>query len=136
MIVHTRWTHATVAGVNPYVPSVVALGGLVGIVAGFHTIGTGVAIGAGLAFLNALMLARRVDVAAEVGNMAVALLVMQLGLLLACTLIGVVTIVMIRFSLSLALANVVGFIVTHLGILIAYYWGHARQEPALEGERS
>jgi FAD/FMN-containing dehydrogenase len=71
-------------------------------------------------------------VAAASGDVARALLIMQLGLLLTFGIIAGVTIVLIRISLSMTVAAVIGFGATHLAVLALFYAGRARRETALE----
>jgi hypothetical protein len=120
--------------VNPLVPSAAVLVGLLAYVAGHRPVGVGFAIGALLALMNGLFLSRRVEVAADVGDLGRALLVMQLGLLLTVTLIGIVTIVLVKISLAMAVACAAGFGATHLGILVVFYLTRARGSVALEGK--
>jgi hypothetical protein len=116
------------------VPGFVALGGVGLALAGWRWIGVGVLVGACLAYLNGVVLSRRVDLAADMGDMARALLVMQLSLLLTCTVIGIATVILVKFSLAMAVASAAGFAVSHLGILGAFYWTRGRTPAALEGE--
>jgi hypothetical protein len=112
--------------VNPAVPATVALIGVGLAVGGYRWVGFGVAIGAALAFINALLLSQRVEMAADIGNIGVALLVMQLGLLLTATIVGLATIVLIHFSLAMAVASAAGFLVTQLAILATFFFTRAR----------
>ena len=116
--------------VNPYVPAAVVAAGLLCFAAGAREIGLGVGAGACLAFINGLLLSRRVEIAADTGDIGRALLVMQLGLLLTFTVIGVVTIVLVRFSVAMAVASAAGFAVAQLGMLAAFYWARGRGEIA------
>lgn len=127
---HTRGN----SRVNPYVPAIVAVAGLACFLLGFRAVGIGVAVGSLLGFVNGAMLSRRVDIAADMGDVARALLVMQLGLLLACTIIGVVTIILIHFSIQMAVASAAGFAITHLGTLGVFYWTRARSYGPVERE--
>jgi prepilin signal peptidase PulO-like enzyme (type II secretory pathway) len=122
--------------VSPVVPVVVVLAGLACAVAGYTSIGIGVAVGAVLAYMNALVLSRRVDMAADLGNIGLALLSMQLGLLLSATIIGIVVVVLIHFSLTLAVAAAAGFAVAQIGGLAVFYWTRARGGGSPEGEAS
>jgi hypothetical protein len=103
-------------------------------VAGPHWVGIGLVVGAVLAYLNGLILSQRVDLAAAVGDVGRALLVMQLGLLMSCTVIGIATIVLIKISLALAVSAAAGFAVAHLAILAAFYWTQGRSRPEAEGK--
>jgi hypothetical protein len=116
-----------VAGrVNPLVPAGVVLVGLVGFLLGQRWVGGGIAVGALLAFANGVLLSRRVELAADTGDLGRALLVMQVGLLLTATVIGLVTVVLVRFSLAMAVASAVGFVLTQMAILGAFYFSYAR----------
>jgi hypothetical protein len=120
--------------VNPYVPAAAVLAG-VGVAGGWSgPAGVGIAAGAMLAYVNGLLLSRRVDLAAQTGDMAGALLVMQLGLMVSLTIVAVVTIALARFSVAAAVGEVAGFGATHVLILGAYYWTHARRLSARETE--
>jgi hypothetical protein len=118
--------------VNPLVPAVIALAGLAGTVVGYRPLGGGVAIGAGLALLNALILSKRVEFAARTGSVAQALMVMQIGLLVTFTIVGIATVILIHFSLPLTIGCAIGFVVAQLAVLAAFYWTHARTMPALD----
>jgi hypothetical protein len=91
-----------------------------------------VAIGAVLAYANGLILSRRVDLAAAAGNAAGALAVMQVGLLVTMTIIGVVTIILVKVSVPLAVATAAGFGTSQMVILATFYWTHARHQPKTE----
>jgi hypothetical protein len=112
--------------VNPLVPGAVVLAGIIAFTIGLRWIGAGVAVGALLAFANGLMLSGRVELAADTGDIGRALLVMQVGLLFTATVIGVVTVVTVRFSLAMAVASGIAFVVTQLAILAVFYFSQAR----------
>jgi hypothetical protein len=118
--------------VNPLVPAVIALAGLAAFVAGYRPLGGGVVIGAGLALLNGLILSKRVEFAARTGSVAQALMVMQIGLLVTFTIVGIATVILIHFSLPLTIGCAIGFVVAQLAVLAAFYWTHARTMPALD----
>jgi hypothetical protein len=118
--------------VNPLIPGIIALVGLGVVAVGYHPMGGGIAIGAALALLNGLILSKRVEFAATTGSVGQALLVMQLGLLITFTIVGVATVILIHFSLPLTVGCAAGFVVAQLGILAAFYWTHARTMPALD----
>jgi hypothetical protein len=125
-----RWNAAALGRVNPYVPlAVIAAGGIL-LVAASRPVGIGVAVGAVLAFVNMLLLSGRVEVAADTGDMARAMLVMQIGLITTFAIIAVVTVVLVHFSVSMAVAAAGGFIVAHLGMLAAFYWTRGRNDVA------
>ncbi|HCG03520.1 MAG TPA: hypothetical protein DEV93_23665 [Chloroflexi bacterium] len=117
---------AVVGRVNPLVPTVVIVSGAIVFAFGLRWIGAGMAVGALLAFANGIMLSRRVELAADTGDLGRALLVMQVGLLLTATVIGLVTVVLVRFSLAMAVASAAGFVVTQMAILGAFYFSYAR----------
>ncbi len=125
----TRWNLFTRARVNPLVPVVVLIAGLGYAAASSLPIGTGIAVGAVLAYVNGIVLSRRVDVASLTGNVASALMVMQVGLLITLGMVAVVTIILIKISLAMAVACAIGFAATHLAILATFYVTQARNEP-------
>jgi hypothetical protein len=127
-------TGSTGARVNPLVPMAAVLAGALAAAAGRLDIGIGIASGGLLAYVNGLLLSRRVDLAADTGNAAAALLVMQLGLLISLTLMAIATIVLARYSVSTAVAEAAGFGGAHLAILAVFYWTHARRMAAREPE--
>jgi hypothetical protein len=131
-MLHGRWIAGRFGRVNPLVPAFVALAGLVAFVLGFRWIGGGVAIGAAIALLNAVLLSRRVDMAAAMKTVATALLVMQVSLLVTATIIGIATVILVRISLAMAVAFAAGFGVSHIAILAEFYWTRARSEAPLE----
>lgn len=118
--------------INPFIPGLVAILGLAAFAVGYRAVGGGVSIGAALALVNAFILSKRVEFAATTASVAQALMVMQIGLLVTFTIIGIATVVLIHFSLSLTLGCAAGFVVSQLAILAAYYWTHARSMPTLE----
>ncbi len=118
--------------VNPVIPGVVALLGLGVLLAGFRPLGLGVAIGAALAFLNGMILSKRVEFAAGTGSVAQALMVMQVGLLVTFTIVGIATVILVHYSLPLTIGCAAGFVTAQLAILAAFYWTHARTKPALD----
>jgi putative flippase GtrA len=118
--------------VNPIVPAMTILVGAALYVSGRSAVGGGVAIGAVLALVNGFILSKRVEFAATTGDVAQALMVMQIGLLVTFTVIGAATIVLIHFSLALTIACACGFVASQLGILATFYWTHARTMPPVE----
>ena len=122
---------AALRRVHPGVPGIVALAGASAIALGYRPVGAGLIVGALLAFVNALFLYQRVELAAQMGDVGRALLVMQMGLLFTFTVVGAVTIVLIKIALPMAVASAAGFGVTHLGLLTTYYLTRSR-EPELE----
>jgi hypothetical protein len=121
-----RWNGAALGRANPYIPlAVIAMGGGV-FLSVSRPIGSGLAIGAVLAFGNVLFLSGRVDLAAATGDLGRAMVVMQIGMFTAFVLIGVVIVVLVHFSLAMAVAAAGGFAATQLGMLAAYYWTRGR----------
>ena len=59
------------------------------------------------------------------GDLGRALLVMQLGLLVTATVIALVTIALIHFSLAMAVASAIGFVVTQMAIIGEFYFSRA-----------
>jgi hypothetical protein len=123
---HVHRAVPMIGRVNPLVPAVVVLAGAATYIVGYRWIGAGISVGALLAFLNGVLLSERVEVAADMGDLGRALLVMQLGLLVTATVIGLATIVLIHFSLSMAVASAFGFIVTQMAIIGTFYFTRAR----------
>jgi hypothetical protein len=134
--VHWRWNGHVFGRVNPLVPATMLLAGLFVLVAGFRWIGGGIMVGALLALLNGLMLSRRVDFAADTGDLGRALLIMNIGLLFTCTIVAAAIIVMIHFSLAMAVAAAAGFAITHVAILATFYMTKARSQVPAEGRAS
>jgi hypothetical protein len=120
------WDAAARGRVNPIGPVVVAFVGVAIYASGRTSIGVGVAVGAVLAYVNGLLLSRRVDLAVSTANIGGALLVMQAGLLVTMAVIGVAEVVMVRISLSMAVASAAGFGVAQIAILATYYWSAGR----------
>ena len=113
-------------------PGVVVVVGIALLVANYRWIGAGVIVGACLAYLNGILLSRRVDLAAATGDMAGAMAVMQIGLVVTLTIVGVSTVILIRLSLAMAIASAAGFAAAQLAILAAYYRKYSRHETAME----
>jgi uncharacterized membrane protein YbjE (DUF340 family) len=85
-----------------------------------------------MALFNAVLLSRRVDLAAKMSTVATALLFMQLSLLVTATIIGIATVILVRISLAMAVAFAAGFGVSHVAILAEFYWTKARTDTPLE----
>jgi len=85
-----------------------------------------------LAFLNGMILSKRVEFAAGTGSLAQALMVMQVGLLVTFTIVGIATVILVHYSLPLTIGCAAGFVTAQLAILAAFYWTHARTMPALD----
>jgi hypothetical protein len=129
-MLRARWAGESLRRINPLIPAGVALcGGIIG-VSGHGWIGAGIAAGAVLALVNDIFLSRRVDFAADMRDLGRAMLIMQLGMLISCTFIGIATVVMVKISLAMAVAAAAGFAIAHLGTLAAFYWSRARDDIA------
>ncbi len=126
----SRWDRASHARVNPYAPLPVLLAGVALVAAGYRDVGIGVAVGSLLAVVNSLLLSGRVEVAAESGDVARALLIMQAGLFVTFAIVGAATVVLVHFSVPLAVGSAIGFGVAQTLILAAFYWTHGRAEVA------
>jgi len=111
---------------NPYVSLSVAVIGLAVLLVGYRWIGGGIIVGAVLAYLNSTFLSKRIDAAAGSGNVGIALMLMQIGLMTTMVIIAIVTVILIQLSTAMALGCVGGFAVGQIGALIAYYWQHGR----------
>lgn len=122
----SRWDRASHARVNPYAPLPVLLAGVALVAAGYRDVGIGVAVGSLLAVVNSLLLSGRVEVAAESGDVARALLIMQAGLFVTFAIVGAATVVLVHFSVPLAVGSAIGFGVAQTLILAAFYWTHGR----------
>ena len=127
-------TGLTRGRVTPLVPALALVCGAAVASAGRLPVGVGIASGGILAYMNGLLLSRRVDLAATSGNVAGALLVMQAGLLISLTAMALATIALARYSVATAVGEAAGFGVTHIAILATYYWSHARRVPVRERE--
>jgi hypothetical protein len=124
----SKWNRASRARVSPYAPLPVVLGGLVLAGAGYRDLGFGVVAGAVLAVVNSLLLSGRVDAAAETGDVARALLVMQMGLFVTFLIVGIATVILVHFSVPLAVGAAIGFGVAQTLILVTFYWTRGRAE--------
>ncbi|HZU13219.1 MAG TPA: hypothetical protein VFB58_10310 [Chloroflexota bacterium] len=121
---------ATLSRANPLVPAAgVVVGALIALAVS-HPIGIGVAVGSALAFLNMLLLSGRVETAADTGDMGRALMVMQVGLVLTFTIIGVTTIILVKISVVMAVASAAGFGITQLAMLAVFYLTKGRASVA------
>lgn len=118
--------------VNPIMPVLIALAGLGILASGNWRVGVGVAVGAILAYGNGLILSRRVDLAALSGNVPAALLVMQAGLLVSLTIVGISTVILVKISVAMGVASAAGFAAAQFAILAMFYWTHGRGAPAAE----
>jgi hypothetical protein len=118
--------------VSPVPPGCVVLGGLSWLAIGHTWVGAGIAVGAVLAYVNGLLLSRRVDMAAMTANLGGAMVVMQAGMIVTLIIIGLATILLIQLSLSMAIASAAGFGVSQIAILAAFYWLHGRAETTTE----
>lgn len=129
-----RWWNLASGRVNPLVPAAVMLAGALCFLIGLRWIGAGVAVGAALAFVNGLLLSRRVEMAADIGDMGRAVMVMQLGLLVTFTVVGIATIILVKISITMAVASAAGFAVAQLAMLATFYWTRARTGLAVKRE--
>src|SRR5947209_12381141 len=128
LMTHARRTGFALGRVNPIVPGCVFLTGILIAATGRPAIGTGVAVGAVLSLISAALLSRRIDMAAGMGDVGTALMVMQLGFLVTCTVVGIATVILSHFSVATAVADAAGFIVAQLGTLAVFYWTRARTD--------
>lgn len=126
----SRWNRVSHARVSPYAPLPVLFAGLAVIAAGYKDVGIGLAVGSILAVVNSLLLSGRVEVAAEAGDVARALLVIQGGLFITFAIVGAATVVLVHFSVPLAVGSAVGFGIAQTLIMAAFYWTHGRAEVA------
>lgn len=124
------WDRVSHARVNPYAPLPVLVGGLALAAAGFRDAGIGVAVGSILAVVNSLLLSGRVEVAAESGDVARALLVMQAGLFITFAIVGAATVALVHFSIPLAVGAAIGFGTAQTLILATFYWTRGRADVA------
>lgn len=126
----SRWDRASRARVNPYAPLPVLIAGVLLVLVGYRDVGIGVAVGSVLAVVNSFVLSGRVDVATQSGDIARALLVMQAGLFVTFIIVGVATVILVHFSVPLAVGAAAGFGIAQTLILAAFYWTHGRAEVA------
>lgn len=126
------WNGVSGGRVNPVFPALVVVSGCAVAAAGNRAVGAGVAVGAILAYVNGLVLSRRIDLASLTGNVGGAMLVMQAGLLVSLTIVGLTTIVLVKISVAMAVASAAGFAAAQFAILAAFYWSHGRQSTAQE----
>jgi hypothetical protein len=127
-MVHGATGRLAQSRVHPLAPAAVALAGILWLATGHTAVGAGIAVGAVLAYVNAILLSRRVDLAAMTGNVGGAMMVMQVGLLVTLTIVGVATVVLVRLSLSMAVAAAAGFAATQMAILLLFYVLRARNQ--------
>src|SRR5579884_125489 len=130
------WGRAALGRVNPYAPLPVLAAGVVLAFADSRVIGLGVVVGALLAVVNSVLLSGRVDVATETGDFAQALMIMQLGLFVTFAIVAAVTVVLVHFSIPLAVSAAISFGVTQTIILVAFYLTRGRGEVAAGGQPS
>jgi len=131
-MLHGRWGSTTLGRVNPLAPILVAAVGLAFFVANSRPIGVGIVIGSVLAVFNAVLLSKRVDLAADTGDVGQALLIMQMGLVITCTIIGIATIILLHFSLQMAVAAAGGFAVAQVAMLMVFYLTQGRAQAAMK----
>lgn len=128
----SSWQMVARGRVNPLMPGLVILLGVGYAAVGERFIGTGLAVGAVLAYVSGLLLSRRVDLAAVSGNVAGALMVMQVGLLFTMTIVGIAEVILVKIALSMAVASAAGFGITQLAILATFYISHGRHRSMTE----
>ncbi|HZS94644.1 MAG TPA: hypothetical protein VFA78_07595 [Chloroflexota bacterium] len=118
--------------VNPLAPGAVVLAGLIVSAVGPPMLGLGIVVGALLALVNGLMLSRRVDFAAGVGDTGTALLVMQLGLLGTFAVAGVAAALLILVSIQAGIGAAIGFGVAQMAVLAVFYFSQGRSTSGYE----
>lgn len=121
------WDRLAFGRVNALVPLTVAAVGLVWLALGHRWEGAGVALGAVFALLNTVLLSHRVEIAADQGDVARALMVTQGSLFATFVVVGVVTITLVKLSLALAVAAALAFAVTQLAIVVLFFLTHRHQ---------
>lgn len=135
-MLHGSWSGLAHGRVNPAVPLLVAVAGIAAFFVGYHAVGAGLAAGAVLAFINALLLSGRVELAANQGDIGRALLVMQMGFIVTCTIIGAATIIIVHFSVPMAVAAAIAFAVAQIGMLGTFYLRRGRTLGNMESKPS
>lgn len=133
---HGSWGGLAHGRVNPAAPLLVVIAGIAAFLAGYHAVGAGLAAGAVLALVNSLLLSGRVEFAADQGDVGRALLIMQMGFIVTCTIIGGATIIIVHFSVPMAVAAAAGFAVAQIGMLGTFYLRRGRTLGKMESEPS
>jgi hypothetical protein len=120
--------------VNLLLPAAAVVAGVALGLTGRPYIGAGVGAGAILAFFNSGLLLKRIELAASAPNPAAALMAMQLGLLVTFTLVGIITVIMIRISVEMTVAMAITFLVAQTGqLLLIYRVRRSRPEASQSG---
>jgi hypothetical protein len=135
-MLHGSWSGLAHGRVNPAAPLLAALIGIALFFAGYRSIGLGLVAGAVLAFINALLLSGRVELAADQGDIGRALLVMQMGFVVTCSIIGAATIIIVHFSVPMAVAAAIAFAVSQTGMLATFYLRRGRALGNMESKPS
>lgn len=135
-MLHGSWSGLARGRVNPAAPSLVAAAGIVAFFVAYRATGLGLIAGAALAFVNALLLSKRVELAADQGNIGRALLVMQIGFVVTCSIIGAATIIIVHFSVPMAVAAAIAFAVSQIGMLGTFYLRRGRTFGKMESKPS
>lgn len=135
-MLHGSWSGLGHGRVNPAAPLVCVVGGVIVFALGYHPVGAGLVAGACLAFINGLLLSGRVDFAADQGDVGRALLVMQLGFIVTCTVIGIATIIIVHYSVAMAVGTAIGFAASQLGMVGTFYVFQARTSGKMESKAS
>jgi heme/copper-type cytochrome/quinol oxidase subunit 4 len=135
-MLHASWSGLAHGRANPLAPFAVTVLGFAVLLAGYRAVGAGVMAGAVLAFLNGLALSHRVELAADQGDIGRALLVMQLSFLITCTVIAVPVVIMIHFSVTMAVAAAIAFGVSQVAMVLSFYFTRARHLGKVESNAS
>lgn len=135
-MLHGSWSGLAHGRVNPAAPILCAVAGAVLVLLGYHPVGAGLIAGAALAFINGLLLSGRVEFAADQGDVGRALLVMQLGFVVTCTVIGIATIIIVHYSVPMAVGTAIGFAASQLGMVATFYLSRARTLGKMEHKAS
>jgi len=109
-----------IGDVNLVLPAVLVVVGVIVATLG-RIIGIGIAVGAILALLNSIVLVKRVELAVDSANAAVATISMQIGLLLTFGGIGAVTLIMLIVSVPMAVAMGITFFAAQTGEVYLFY---------------
>ena len=116
-------------------PSIVFVAGMV-VAATGRIAGFGIAIGACLAFLNAVVLLKRVELAIASDNAAIATVSMQVGLLSTFAVIGAVTVILLLTSVPMAVGMAVTFFAVETAEFALFYRSRRRADTVPAGARS
>lgn len=124
------WDRLAFGRVNALVPLLAAAAGVAWLAAGHGWEGAGIVVGAVFAFVNTIVLSRRVEFAADQGDVGRALIVAQGGLFITFIVVGIVTFILIKLALALAVSAAVSFAVTQLAIVVLFFLTHRSQMTA------